>query len=106
MKTSRYFFTLLLLIAFVTTGFAANSEANFSKIEKTWTLRADGSQEFRCVSEMTLYTYNAMHNIYGESFIIYNPLQQKLTINESYTKQKDGNIVKTPANAFVESLPY
>ena len=28
-----------------------------------------------------------------------------LKIHESYTRQKDGNIVKTPENAFVEVLP-
>jgi len=28
-----------------------------------------------------------------------------LQIHESYTRQKDGNIVKTPANALVEVLP-
>ena len=46
-----------------------------------------------------------MNGTYGESFIVYNPQYQDLKINASYTKQKDGNIVKTPDNAFVEVLP-
>ena len=46
-----------------------------------------------------------MRSLYGESFIQYNPEYQTLKINSSYTKQKDGTIVKTPDNAFVEVLP-
>ena len=46
-----------------------------------------------------------MNGTYGESFIVYNPQYQELKINSSYTKQKDGTIIKTPDNAFVEVLP-
>ena len=46
-----------------------------------------------------------MNGLYGESFIVYNPAYQELKIHESYTRQKDGKIVKTPENAFVEVLP-
>ena len=46
-----------------------------------------------------------MNRTYGESFITYDPRYQTLQIHESYTRQKDGNIVKTPANALVEVLP-
>ncbi len=54
---------------------------------------------------MTLFTHTAMNGTYGESFIVYNPQYQELKINSSYTKQKDGTIIKTPDNAFVEVLP-
>ena len=40
-----------------------------------------------------------------ETFIVYNPDFQKLEIHESYTRQKDGTRLQTPANAFVEVLP-
>ena len=56
-------------------------------------------------SELTLFTHAAMNGLYGESFIVYNPAYQELKIHESYTRQKDGKIVKTPENAFVEVLP-
>ena len=71
------------------------SEAEYKKLAKTWTLNADGSQEFRYDMELTLFTHTAMNGTYGESFIVYNPQYQELKINSSYTKQKDGTIIKT-----------
>lgn len=94
----------LCLIALAATTFAA-SEAEFGKLSKAWTLHADGSQEFRCNKELTLFTHTAMNGTYGETFIVYNPDYQELKIHSSYTKQKDGNIVKTPDNGLVEVLP-
>lgn len=95
---------LLCLLLMATTAFGA-SEAEYKKLAKTWTLNADGSQEFRYDMELTLFTHTAMNGTYGESFIVYNPQYQELKINSSYTKQKDGTIIKTPDNAFVEVLP-
>ena len=83
----------------------AASEAEFRKLSKTYTLRADGSQEMRVQKELTLFTHAAMNGLYGETFIVYNPDFQKLEIHASYTRQKDGTVVQTPANAFVEVLP-
>lgn len=85
--------------------YAAPSEAEFRKYKESWTLTEDGSQEYRCYKELTIFTHTAMHSAYGETFIKYNPLYQELKIHDSYTIQKDGHIVKTPANAFVEVLP-
>ena len=98
-------FALLLLMLCCTLSVSAASEAEYKKLAKTWTLNADGSQEFRYNMELTLFTHAAMNSKYGESFIVYNPQYQTLKINDSYTKQKDGTIVRTPANAFVEVLP-
>lgn len=95
---------LLCLMALAVTTFAA-SEAEFGKLSKAWTLHADGSQEFRCNKELTLFTHTAMNGTYGETFIVYNPEYQELKIHSSYTKQKDGTVVKAPDNAFVEVLP-
>lgn len=92
------------MLLMTTTVFGA-SEAEYKKLAKTWTLNADGSQEFRYDMELTLFTHTAMNGTYGESFIVYNPQYQELKINSSYTKQKDGTIIKTPDNAFVEVLP-
>lgn len=95
---------LLCLLALAISTFAA-SEAEFGKLSKAWTLNADGSQEFRCNKELTLFTHTAMNGTYGETFIVYNPAFQELKIHSAYTKQKDGSIVKAPDNAFVEVLP-
>ena len=98
---------IAVLFAFFVPVFFANatSEAEYKKLSKTWLLNADGSQEYRYQMELTLFTHTAMNGTYGETFVVYNPHFQEVKINSSYTKQKDGNIVKTPANAFVEVLP-
>lgn len=98
-------YTLLLCWLAIALSAYAASEAQYGKLSKAWTLNADGSQEFRCSKELTLFTHTAMNGTYGESFILYNPNWQELKIHASYTKQKDGSIVKTPDNAFVEVLP-
>lgn len=104
MNTLNKFALFLFLLAFSLSTYAA-SEAEYKKISKSYALHADGSQEFRSSMELTLFTHTAMNGTYGESFIVYNPDFQELKIHSSYTKQKDGTIVKTPENAFVEVLP-
>ena len=100
-------YKLLLLLGLLLTTVAAfaASEAEYGKLSKAWTLNADGSQEFRHTMELTLFTHTAMNSTYGESFIVYNPRFQSLKIHSAYTRQKDGSIVKTPENGFVEVLP-
>jgi len=90
----------------VSTSFVfAVSEAEYGKISKAWTLKPDGSQEYRYSMELTLFTHTAMNSTYGESFIVYNPKFQEVKIHTSYTKQTDGTLIQTPENAFVEVLP-
>lgn len=84
---------------------APKSEAQFDKLVKNYTLNPDGSQELRVQKQLTIYTHAAMNSLYGETFIVYDPSYQELKINESYTRQADGTIVRTPENAFVEVLP-
>ena len=98
-------YTLLLLCLFALTLPVTAREAEFKKIKESWTLQADGTQVYRQSKVLTLYTHTAMNRTYGESFITYDPRYQTLQIHESYTRQKDGNIVKTPTNALVEVLP-
>lgn len=105
MIRNKHKFAFLLCMLLMTTTVFGASEAEYKKLAKTWTLNADGSQEFRYDMELTLFTHTAMNGTYGESFIVYNPQYQELKINSSYTKQKDGTIIKTPDNAFVEVLP-
>ena len=106
MKKRYYYICMLsVLLLMLVLPTKAASEAEFGKLVKSYTLRTDGSQEMRVQKELTLFTHAAMNGLYGESFIIYNPAYQELKIHESYTRQKDGSIVKTPDNAFVEVLP-
>lgn len=105
MKTIQLYIGVLALLLSVVLTAQAAPEARFGKLSKTYTLHADGSQELRVQKELTLYTHAAMNSLYGETFIVYNPHYQQLEIHDSYTRQKDGTIVRTPANAFVEVLP-
>lgn len=105
MKKIYYIYVCLGVLLLTALPAKAASEAEFGKLAKTYTLHKDGSQEMRVYKELTLFTHAAMNGLYGESFIVYNPAYQELKIHESYTRQKDGKIVKTPENAFVEVLP-
>lgn len=105
MKTIKQYICLLFLLLIVVTPAYSASEASFRKLYKTYTLNEDGSMEERVYKELKIFTHAAMNSKYGETFIVYNPEFQELNINESYTIQKDGNKVVTPANAFVEVLP-
>ena len=96
---------LILCLLLVATTLSAAPEAEYRKLSKTWTVNADGSQEYHHSMELTLFTHTAMNNTYGESFIVYNPDYQTVVIHSAYTTQKDGSVVKTPDNAFVEVLP-
>lgn len=104
---------LYILLAFILLLVASSQaqtqktmpEALFKQLSRTYTLNPDGSQELRVQKELTIYTHTAMNRTYGETFITYDPQWQKVKINASYTRQKDGTLIKTPANAFVEVLP-
>ena len=105
MKTIHLYTGALALLLSVTLTTQAAPEARFGKLSKTYTLHTDGSQELRVQKELTLYTHAAMNSLYGETFIVYDPQYQQLEIHDSYTRQKDGTLVRTPTNAFVEVLP-
>ena len=100
-----YNYLLLACLLISSSAIVSAQEAEFVKLSKDYILNEDGSQELRCNKELKLFTHTAMNNTYGETFIIYNPNFQELKIHSSYTKQKDGTIIKAPENAFVEVLP-
>lgn len=105
MKPNYIFNLLLFILLTANIGLAANPEAEYGKYHESWTLTTEGAQEYRCYQELTVFTHTAMNSTYGETFITYNPNYQELKIHSSYTRQKDGSIVNTPSNAFVEVLP-
>ena len=43
--------------------------------------------------------------MYGESFIVYNPKYQQLTVNKSVTETAEGKKIPSPENAYNEVLP-
>ena len=93
------------MIFFAAAANAQEYEATYHLISKSYTLNEDGSMDYRYRKELQLFT-TASFDKYGETFILYNPEFQTLTIDEAYTVRKDGSVVKTPDNAFNPSLPY
>ena len=78
MKTLSIYIGIIGMLLLAVLPARAASEAEFRKLSKTYTLRADGSQEMRVQKELTLFTHAAMNGLYGETFIVYNPDFQKL----------------------------
>jgi hypothetical protein len=61
--------------------------------------------DYRYSHQLKLITYLASDRLFGESFIVFNPLFQQLTVNKSETTMASGRKVNSPANAFNEVLP-
>ncbi|MCK9421114.1 MAG: DUF3857 domain-containing protein [Bacteroidales bacterium] len=80
-------------------------DAVYLSLIKEYTLNPDGSMDYRFVKKQKLLTYRAFQNLYGETFITYNPGFQKLKINEAYTQMADGKKIIVPENALNEVLP-
>ncbi len=107
-----YRFILACAVALVAWGSPAAAQddrpdARYKLISHTITLNADGSTDIRYRKELTLYRNRAItaYADKGETFILYNPDNEELVINESYTLMADGTKVTTPANAFINQLP-
>jgi len=80
-------------------------DAIYLSLVREYTLNPDGSMDYHFAKQQKLLSYRAFHNLYGETFIVYDPLSQKLKINEAFTLMADGKKVITPENAFNEVLP-
>ncbi len=109
MKKSWFYSVALLAGMILTAGIPVHADvtadAVFERVSKKYVLLEDGSVEFRHRKEVKLLTHYAFHRLYGETFIVYNPGFQTLTINEAYTVMADGKEIITPKNAFNEVLP-
>jgi hypothetical protein len=102
----KYLIIPLIIVAFSFGTIAQPaSDAVFEKIIKEYILNDDGSIDFRSYKKLKLLTPYSFNRLYGETFIVYNPLHQTLKINQSIVTQKDGDVVNAPSNAFNEVLP-
>ncbi len=92
-------------------GFISSStfaqDAEYNLIRRTYKVNNDGSLDINYRKEIKLIRNRAItaYADKGETFILYNPSIDELTINESYTIRPDGSRVQTPANAFIDQLP-
>ena len=93
------------IILFAVLSFAQTTDAVFKKIKKEYTLRADGSSEYRYQKELQLNAHYAFNRLFGETFIVYNPDFQYVKIHHAYTIMANGRKVEVPENAFNKVLP-
>ena len=99
--------SLISLIVFATTLWAQMPDAEYNLIRQQWRVNEDGTIDYNYRKELK-FIRNRSFTAYadkGETFIVYNPDFETLTINESYTIRADGSRVQTPQNAFIEQLP-
>ena len=99
--------TLITAVFAITAMAQTQPDAEYNLIRRSYKVNNDGSMDIRYRKEIKLLRNRAItaYADKGETFILYNPAIDRLTINESYTIRKDGSRVQTPANAFIDQLP-
>ena len=87
--------------------FAQEPDAVFKLLRQEWTVNADGTSDYHYRHEVQILRNRALtaYADLGETFVVYNPDFEELTVNEVYTIRKDGSRVEMPQNAFVYQLP-
>ena len=109
MKKTYKITIAVVLFSFLGSSFSVSyaQDAEYNLIRRTYRVNADGTTDIGYRKEIKLLRNRAItaYADKGETFILYNPAIDELTINESYTIRKDGSRVQTPANAFVNQLP-
>lgn len=103
----RYIAIIVAAAAVMFTACATNdkNDATLEKVYERYTLNEDGSQEYNYQKVMRYNTHYSFFSLFGETFVVYNPEYQDLTINHCYTIQADGTRIDAPANAFNKVLP-
>ena len=86
---------------------AQQADAVFKLLRQEWTVNADGTSDYHYRHEVQILRNRALvaYADKGETFVVYNPDVEELTVNEVYTVQKDGTRIDMPQNAFVYQLP-
>lgn len=82
-----------------------STDAVYEKISEDYTLNDDGSMSYHYYKKLKYNTHFSFNRLYGETFIVYNPAYQKLTVNVSKTTMADGKVVEGPFNSYNEVLP-
>ena len=88
-------------------AFAQQPDAVYKLLRQEWTVNADGTSDYHYRHEVQILRNRALvaYADKGETFVVYNPDLEELTINEVYTIQKDGTRIDMPQNAFIYQLP-
>lgn len=96
---------MITLCGSVSAEMQQEPDAVYHQIVKEYTINEDGSYELHYFKELELKSHYAFNQLYGETFVVYNPDYQELKINEAYTIMADGKKTPSPENAFNEVLP-
>lgn len=97
--------TISLFLSFGLGAQKVSTDAVYQTITSEYTLNEDGSVDFHYYKKIKLNTHFSFNRLYGETFIVYNPAYQNLTINTSQTTHENGNVFEGPFNSFNEVLP-
>jgi len=87
------------------TALYPSADAVYINLEKEYVLNTDGTIDYNYKHRLKYLTHASFHRMFGETFVVYNPMFQKLVVNESKTTMADGKEVVAPKNAFNEVLP-
>ena len=106
MKKTLYIAAVILVSGFQFSICQAQ-DAVYKLIRQEWTVNADGTSDYHHRHEVQILRNRALvaYADKGETFVVYNPDLEELTVNEVYTIQKDGTRINMPQNAFVYQLP-
>ena len=82
-------------------------DAVFKLLRYEWTVNPDGTRDYHYRHEVQILRNRALtaYADKGETFVVYNPDLEELTVNEVYTLRADGGRVDMPQNAFIYQLP-
>ena len=107
MKSYKAFLFLVLAASLCRPAVAQDERYDgwYGSLVKEYTLNPDGSMDYRYSKQLKLLSYRAFQNMYGETFVTYDPRHQELKINECYTLMANGKRVEAPKNSFNEVLP-
>jgi|AntRauTorcE11898_2_1112593.scaffolds.fasta_scaffold00258_15 hypothetical protein len=108
MIQKKIFTTILFLIIASLLAFSQDSQepdALYHQITKEYTIHPDGSYDLHYSKTLELKSHFAFNQLFGETFVVYNPEYQDLVINQAYTIMADGTKNPSPENAFNEVLP-
>lgn len=108
MKKILYIAAILSAFHFPLSSLKAQQpDAVYKLLRQEWVVNTDGTSDYHYRHEVQILRNRALtaYADKGETFVVYNPDLEELTINEVYTIQKDGSRVEMPQNAFVYQLP-
>lgn len=100
-------FFIAAIFSFFGISQAQQPDAVYKLLRYEWTLNADGSSDYHYRHEVQILRNRSLvaYADKGETFVVYNPDLETVTVNEVYTRRPDGSRVEMPQNAFIYQLP-